>query len=741
MNYTQEILSLSERDFATADFKSICKTYARILESENYNDVHAVIKSFLLDVNESTIEKEDKMVVESHFKFILLDDLGLTKTYNEIMEKYSLKDDIIYKERLAEVKNLVNEKTDYLNIDRVIDIYKSLTNEEVVVEQIALLEEFRDRTAEDRKIALMINYLENTKAVTSYRKAYDVALKALRNYNLNQNADTRAEAMESLRDLSYDNTIKEFMNYLSALNFSDSSYGLHHDMKGSLATDRVVAGGYLEKFIFGEEKHGLGKIVIESINQADEISKQVGIRSALRLLLERLAEEELNPTELKVYERFDEAYSTWDLGLNEAVKNLKKSSVISKLPDFKRVYNLVVENTAAGNPDRNIIHESFNILSNFNFDTDVVSELSKIKNNFENSKERIIVENVLDYLDKNNILGINESLKNDLNEYLKTKSLRLKNHIIENYNKTTFDPNIKTFLSSFAGIQNNGILNSNPNDFTIKKVYSIFESVDGKDHFVVNDNYIIRDKNSISVVTEEEISPKVLEFSDLMKFFNFKVINENTLRGNIFDKGVKIEFDSISGEPSLYLNEEQIKENNIDSLKFVYGSKGLGNELRAILRLYENISLLTEMDFIQTIEYKKDPKIKTTLFNLDGSFVINLVNENIKLNKFSKTAKYTTLKNTLMEYMDFDISTSFLNELKIEKDKVDQLKEQAFEKFNEITDAESKLEKLKEHFESLSLTADLKKESVLILESLEKELEKMKKEYREILEITTKVNS
>lgn len=744
MKYSQEIKDLALRDFANEGFKTLCKMYSRLIESGNYNNIDILIKDFLTETSESTISKESKLLVVAKFKASQMSDLGISESYSVLEKEFSNFSDPLYKARLDKVKVLSEKHQDYLNVDSVIDIYKSLSADDSVVEQIKILETSRERFSDDIRILNFIEYLEKSELGGKFKSTVTEAINALKDYLADPTSFARAEALESLRAIGFDSQVKTMVTYLSALNFEDDDYGHNRDYgKASLATGRTYEGGYLEKWITGKEKSGFGKIVTDAVEEALDLKGQIPDRTIYKLLIERLSTvNKPNAIESKFIDGLLETYATIDMGLTDSVKRLRTSATVVKTPMFIKYSTFVNEKVSSGLPDRAFVHEAFDILSALDFDSAVVSELANITQVFETNKERLLVENVIDYINNSkNSLGLYENLKGDLEEYLVNGSAKFKNSISENHSNIIIDENIKTFLTTFVSIENkNSIVNSDPSEFDVKKVYSFFESVDGKDHFASNGNYYIRTADEINKVNESEISPTVKSLTEIAKSLNIKVINETTIIGNIQEKQIKIVSDYDTNETTLFFNGEELKEQSFESLMYVYKSRGILTDIKNMINLYENISLLSEMNFAQTIEWKRDTKVKATLFNIDGSFAVNFVNENINLNKFSKNFKYSTLKNSLLEFMDFDLSTSFVNELKIERNKVDNLKLDSNKILDEINLAESNLADITSHMSTIT-NKTLRKEGNSILESFQLEIDNLKKEYRSMTQVINESNA
>lgn len=737
--YSQEIAKIAALYNNDDAIKSTCAIYESLIKSNNYRDIDSLVENFLNTISQNVESEKTKKSIFRHFKNLQLSDLGLNESYAKVKTNFTLGNDPLYKTKLAKIEALLEHKEDYANIDLVLDIYKGLPAEDVILEQIQVLEATKDKFREDIEVINMVEYLQNSTEASKYKATYKECAESLKTYLEDPNPQTRLNSLECLRKISHDSEVSTFLNYFTSLNLEDEEYSTNRDFKGSMVSTRVYDGGFMEKWITGKETAGLGQVVVEAISEANILARSVNERTVIMLLIERLSSiDSLNVDEKKLLEKLKVSYKTMDLGLADAIKELRESAVVSKTPKFKQIDEFVMSNIDAGVPDRKLVNETFNQLSQLKFDSSVASVLNNIQNNFEESKSRILVEEAIDYIDSHNTLGIHNSLKKELLEYLETNDSKKQHLIVEKYSKVTTDRNIQNFLTSWSGVQHKGIVNTNPQDFTIKDVYSIYETIDNKEHFVVNGNYIIREGQDLKIVSEDKISDNVKKYSKLLEEFRFTVTSPNSLKGYLFNDRLEIKFNSVTNEATLFINDTKFDKNSIESLKHVTESRGYGEQFNKVMDLFENIGLLTEMDFIKTIEYKKNPKIKATLFNIDETYTINFINENQGINKFSKTSRYSTLQNCLLEYMDFDISSSFVNELKIERNRIDILKADARKKYEEILESEDKLENLKE---TILSTPEFKEKGEKIVESFSLKLENLKKQYRKDLDIIKDLES
>ncbi len=719
------------------EFSKISNIYVNILESGNYNSDVIIMKDYLKDVSSiKSLSVKDKNLILNEFRDVTLNDLGVKDSYNRLVEDYEFINESFYSERLDVVKNLIDSSSsDYAIIEKVVSIYKTLNSDEVLTEVISKLDEQIQQYGEDIRVFNMIDWLNTWEDSDKYKKTISECVENLKSYTLNSNPNTRAVAVESLRQISYNPTVKEFINYLVATNLSDPQYNLQKELPGSMATDRTYTGGYLEQWHTGKVKHGLGTIVQESLNDAYTLlsEKRLSERSVIKLLLERVEKVKLNPIDKKFINGLKDIYSTYDLGLFETLQNLRKNPIVTKTPQFQKFEKIVLNGIECGLPDKKFINEAYTVLQTMNFDNMVNENLTMLNNNFEKVKDRIIFEDFVDYLNSNNRLNLYEGLINDLKNYINNPNELLKENIYNTYSKTAHDQNVKNFLNYLNSQtpNKNKIVNTDPSEFAINKVYGLYEKCENGEHFVIDGSYLIKDEKGLRLATEVNKNERLKSLSQLMENLNVN-INEGVIRGFAGKDKYAIKLNE-NNQVDLYVNDKIFEKENVSTFQQFYISNGNLDNVKNYLTLQENFELFTEFDNVANqIAYRKNPGVRVNIINMDGGYNINFINENIGLNKWSRTSKYETLKSKLIEFMGFDISESFQDNLNVNRSEIDLLKESVKLKHTEIMDAETQLEVLAEKIKTIQ-DREIQSEGYAVYESFQDNLNSMKSDYRKIV--------
>lgn len=736
----QDKLQKIQGENISESFKMICKTYQRMLERKNYSDFSKLISEFKSDIISESLEDSDLNLFHKYFSELRVYDMGVNESLSKILDDSQPVFDEDVRSIVEKLQSSVKDKPDYMVIEKVIRSLKSLPNDEVIKESIELLENNLQANQDDVRVLNMIEYLENNTDKNKGTSIYNKCIESLKVYNSQPNTPNRINAQECLKNLGYDSIVKEFLNYLTTLTLSADDYNHNTHIDGSLAQGRVMSGGYLEKYHTGEESVGLGKIVIESLEDAMSIANDVPKRTVYRLLIERLnnAKKDLNDADLKVLEKIQRDAVVYNLGIVESLETIKHKSVFGQTPAFKDVEKFVNENINAGKTDMEFINQYYNMLSKFDYDKVVESECKKLKDIYAKYNDIILVHEALNYIKHNNKLNLNSKLEEDLKDYLESPSNYKRKSIVENNKETTLDGNLLNFLNSFNTIQNtNGIVNSNPKDFSIENVYGFIQTnlSEGKlnEYMIIDNRYYHKVGNDLKVVKESKMPNKILELNYIFNSYNFELVNESTFRGFSGTDKIEIKINE-AGIPNLYINNEMLKSNiEQDVLEYVAKNMKSNINFKSLFHLVENIDTFVKFDFANIVRYKRDPKIYFNLMKIDESFYINYINEHIELNKYAKTNKFTTLRNQLYEFMEFDITQSFLPQIINETNDINELKEKARIKNNEINECVNKLQHLEMDVENIKDEL-MKTDAYSIIEGFKDELQKDKDEYRRLIE-------
>ena len=712
--------------------KSLSNAMGRLMENSSENGIQ-ILNTYLREASSiEDLTSDEKRDLTIGFKEIPILDMGLKESVERISEDSEHMSDPTIQTKMATVRNMVGKNKDYHIVESVIGIYKSFPECEVIQEQIELLENNLTDFRNDVKVLNIIDYIKSSKDHKKHKETSDSCIVNLEDYLADPNAYTRAEAIECLRDLSYDSRIKEFLNYLTTLNFADDTYNHSVPVKGSPIAGRVYSGGYLEKWHKDKETKGLGQLMVESIEQAIEIGSEINPRVALKLLVESFSDITMNSVERHISNKFIQDYSIFDMGLVESIEDIKNNTYLGSNIDIKKCIDLVESAQKEGQPEYKIVENVFYTLSKYEFEPVVANHIEKIKQRYNSVEERVILEKVKDYVSSNPRMGMYKTLNEDINNYIESPSRKKKHDLVNKYTKLSLDNYVAESLKNITNI-NNTISNPSSKDFILSKVYSIVESTGNKHYFMLNGKCLSKKGDDIQVISEENAPKSLLNKSMIMESLNISVVDDWTVRGYVGGMSMKIDIDESTGSKFLYLNNSLVENRSSkDILRYVMSQNVSSDKIEGMFDIYENVDSIVELDFITRISTKSDSNVYADLIKCNETYYINFVNNNIGLNKFVKTKKASTLRAQLYEYMEFDITNDISDLLLQETSQINEMKKQANVNLQEIELCESKLEKLK-YMDVSSLPENSRMDLFTIIENLESEIADKKKSYASLI--------
>lgn len=741
MDLLNKIQSLQEST-NNVILKNTAKSYINSMKASNSVDEIGMAKNFLAQVGEilDLSESERKEILNT-FKIYDVAKLGVYEGISTILEDSEFVVDPIYEDRINYLKQLSedNKNSEYKIIEKVLETLKTFPSEDLVVKEICeSLQGVVESRDDEIRVLNFVDYVKTSPDYKKYKASCKEVLKKVDEYLMEGNAHTRTNLIEALRTVPQNAEIKTFSNYLAAKMFSDDSYHSGLDLGSkSMASGRLKTA-YFNNIGKPASKQGLGTIVYESFSEAEKMLDELPRRNVINLLVENLKTLELNKTEKRLFDNLVKEKNITDLGILESLTKLQKSPLYPT-PEIKLLVETVkskIQNEDVA--DYKIVFEFLNRIQKYTYDTIFESVYNTIFENYKKSEETILITTFLDNTEKTNKLGLYEGIRKDLITYLNEPTPVSKRAILENYRRFFFEAPIMEFLNNFEKVNQLNetkafIFNSNPNEYVVEKVYSFFEKDGLKEHFIINGKNFIRKGDELLVVNENKISPRVKMLTESFNSLGLKVISESKISGQY--NGHKLSIDSDESGDYLSINETQYQNIQKDYLKmnFPIIFKGDTPKMFEFYTIFENLNSFVEVDYINKVTYRKNPAINCYIFKLNETFVVQLVNENIKFEKFVKSKNPKTIKNVIFEFMNFDVSKSIDELMDSQDKKIQAITESANNKLSKIKAYENTISSLKDKLKGMK-DSYLKSEIQSVLESIEEEVEGIRDAYAEDVE-------
>lgn len=731
--------------------KNTCKSYINSIQASSSIDETVMAKNFLAQVSEieGLSESESKSLLND-FKVYNVSILGVKDALDVIMEDSEFVVDPIYEDRINFLKRNVEDNHDkeYRVIENAIEVLSTFPEEDMVVnEQKVILVNLLKEKEEDIRVLNFVDYIKNSKDFKKYKKQYESVIERTEDYLMVANAKTKSNLIEALRGIPQDNEVKTFANWMSAQMFVGGTYHSGMDLGNNSISAGRVKTSYFNNVGKPANKQEAGKIVVESLQEADKMLLEMPRRNVIALLHESLSKEKLSGHDQRIFEGIETENKINNLGIFEAIDRMKTSIVCVKSPEVKTYLEQIQESIYRDTPDWKLAVPFVNALAGYKFDSIFEAELNKIEKNFKDNEESILIADFLERTENANKLGVYEGIRKDLMNYIETPKNVLKRSIVDKYQKFFFEAEIMNFVNRFAQINSineskSFVVNTNPNEYLVEKVYSFVEKDSNKFHFIIGRNNYIRKGNDILVVNENRISPRVKRLTNIYNALNLKVVNETRMEGEYNGKKLEILTEDANSKPYIKINDISFANVHRDIARMTFES-AFYNESLAMLEFYElseNIDSLCELDWVNKITYKQNPNIYCLLFKTNESFHVQLMNETVKYEKHVKSKNPKLVKDVIYEYMGFDVSKS-LEEFMTKTDKkMTELSETATKQLEIIKKYNQKISDIKNELKGLN-ESEFKKQIELVLEELESEVETIKDDYADNVEALEMFNT
>jgi|688.fasta_scaffold18054_7 hypothetical protein len=412
-----------------------------------------------------------------------------------------------------------------------------------------------------------------------------------------------------------------------------------------------------------------------------------------------------------------------DLGVKKSFSTIAESE-IAKHPAFSYMFEKL--QASANSPEWMVIESVIAALSPFNWDSTVNECLKNLTANADKHREEItiykIVENLKNSTSNYLLPGVSTLLEN----YLDTRSSADRVKLMEKTSQFIFDPHMKNLYNFLGESERTFHIATIDNSCSVNRVYSPVFLGEGFELFAASGKIYRKEGEVITVANEEEINSLPANFlavSDVLGKENV-VVAEGTVKIYSGDKKVEIsESDvKINGKVvdtadihKVYLNAGVFKMTERENINHIYTIK-------------ENWDSLCEMDFAKVITSKAEPHKTMTVFFIGENIFLNKTNRLMNENVFYADCNATQTKNLVMEYMKFDISSTFSSLLTEETKAIKESNSLKAEMVTAITHLNEQKAKLENLPKEISENAEVKE----LIAAIDEEINFLKSEYSKV---------
>lgn len=350
---------------------------------------------------------------------------------------------------------------------------------------------------------------------------------------------------------------------------------------------------------------------------------------------------------------------------------------------------------------------------------------------FENySKEILLFESINVLEEKNNIVkGLYSKLIKRLENYLCEDTEQNETLLLNSINESQIDSSVSHIFNSLKTVLSNSnkslnLLAQNEN-FTVSPVYSFVYETDLGLVFSNGAELFSILNNEVTPLTETQISSISPEYLELCNFVN------NSNKFSVVDNTITLQLDAVNKvnivmeteTPKVFVNNvpmevAKVYPTLLNTFVLDSSKQKLAYMTKVVL---EKLSSFATIDFAKNIISKTGDGAYATLFKLNESFSVLLRNWKLNESKFISNVPLINLRNSIFEYMKYDVASSLYEYLGSDFKKIGEIKEQKTEILSTIQKLEESIFKIENNEVKSPELLELKNEIFSNIQSLKEQ--------------------
>ena len=524
------------------------------------------------------------------------------------------------------------------------------------------------------------------------------------------------ELQESTSSLEAKSICKEFLENFSNLTDSQVSTAIVEKMKTITDGDKAV-----KRFISMAERvdaiNNLGVARGIAIIKEAQIYSYPGLRYGLDKI-----EQSLINTQVKVVE-------------NESPYKEHKPGDIWTSVKVNEGFRIQKTNVA-GKPEYLLIDQMMESIKNFIWDSTVENVYKELKEKRESLRESIDIA-----ISVANMSGAKgsfffDSIMPKLEEHFIAPTENSRASLIENLRKMNFYPAAKNLSESLSRIQKgntNGVqIVSDNTRCTVSSIYSPVLLENGSEYFFARGNYYTKNGETISLVEESAASALPEKFREICRIISSPSVFIKEGRVSFYMKRNKVEIFENEGGVEVHFNGSKVTSNELAKNMVSAGLFRLDESRMAydVQMIAETFSNIYDLDFGKIIESKAHQGSYVILMKTGDNISLSKVNESVKTNEFFSGLNATQARNTILEFIGFDIKESMAEYLEQDEVKLKEMRENREDVIKSIAIIEANLEKINASLKDAFMATN--PELLNLKSMLESEVAGLKKQHRSI---------
>lgn len=380
-----------------------------------------------------------------------------------------------------------------------------------------------------------------------------------------------------------------------------------------------------------------------------------------------------------------------------------------------------------------IAESLYSLLKPYDYIPTLSKELDNLKDIFENNKEEIVVLKSIYEINSLKHNDFYNEISEKLDDYFYDINNNSRNEVISYLNKYNYEPTVRRMIESLSMFmdKSNVFLNNKNPDYIVENVYSFLRINEGNSTFYCNGSFYEKNQNDIRVLSTAEV---------MMLPESYKIINQYIQSKNaVVEHGI-ISFDY--GTTNIKFKMAHVNECYIDGV-LIEGNPyqyivqngifdySIYEHVSILNMIWENLDALVNIDFAKHIKSKQyNDSVSTVLMKVNEKVYVNLINKYDNKNVMLSNLNMLQARNSIYEFMNYDISESLYEYMDEYTSKVGKLKETQKTINEQINILNRNLVKINEAI--LSDTIVVNDEVLALKENLGLEIRNLKRNYNKI---------
>lgn len=389
---------------------------------------------------------------------------------------------------------------------------------------------------------------------------------------------------------------------------------------------------------------------------------------------------------------------------------------------------------SSGVPEYLVIDETLQTLKNFVWDPIIEKVYTSLQ-----EKRNALGENIDLAVGIYNMKGKNQSFFFDsvmpkLEEHFVNPTEHSRTAILEDLRKMNFYPaarKLSEALSRVQAAQTKGIqVISDNSKCTVSSIYSPLLLENGMEYFFVRGNFYNKKDGKISKINENDAKSLPDKFKDLCRILSSPSVFVKEGKVSFYLKKNKVEiFENNNVIEVLFngnkINSEELAKNMVSAGLFMLDESKAAYDIQAIVNSFSNIY---DLDFGKIIESRIHPGSYVILMKEGDNVYVNRINESTRSNEFFADLNATQARNTILEFIGFDIKESLSEYLEKDEVKLKEMRDSQIEIVKNIAIVETNLTKVNTVLQDNFMASS--PELAELKSTLEQEISKLRTEHR-----------